>query len=127
MPQHTHRVLIVEDDYAFRWSLAMRCQRRHIDADVAESLPEAHDLVRKPADYCGIALDLRLGHGDGTSLLDTIAERATTPTVVIVTAYPDEWKRMAAADPKKAALVSATIIKPADVDAVIDATICYRS
>ena len=126
MSQHTHRVLIVEDDYAFRWSLAMRCQRRHIDADVAESLSEAHELVRKPADYCGVALDLRLGHGDGTSLLDTIAERATTPNVVIVTAYPDEWKRMAAADPKKAALVSAIIAKPADVDTVIDATICHH-
>ena len=124
---HTHRVLIVEDDYAFRWSLAIRCQRRHIDADVAESLTEAHDLMKRPPDYCGVALDLRLGRGDGTSLLDTIAERSSRPNVVIVTAYPDEWEKVASNDEEKAALVSATIYKPADVDAVIDATLRHCS
>jgi ActR/RegA family two-component response regulator len=117
-------VLIVEDDYAFRWSLAMRCQRRSIDADVAENVYEADDLIRKTSDYCGILLDLRMGKGDSTPLLDTIAARKNRPNVVVVTGYPDVWERVStAAD--KAALVSSTIVKPADVDQVIDAALTH--
>ena len=114
---HTHRVLIVEDDYAFRWSLAMRCQRRRIDADVAENVREADDLIRK-ATYCAVMLDLRMGKADGTAVLDAIAERDTRPNVVVVTGYPDVWERVKDSD--RAELVSSTIFKPADVDAVID-------
>lgn len=116
---HTHRVLIVEDDYAFRWSLAMRCQRRSIDADVAETVREADDLIKQPNDYCSVLLDLRMGKGDATPLLDTIAERPKPPNVVVVTGYPDIWERVSSAT-DKAALVRNTIVKPADVDYVID-------
>ncbi len=121
---HTHRVLIVEDDYAFRWSLAMRCQRRRIEADVAENVPEADDLIKKTSDYCGILLDLRMGKGDSTPLLDTIAARENRPNVVVVTGYPDIWERVSATS-EKAALVSSTIVKPADVDHVIDAALTH--
>ncbi len=119
---HTHRVLIVEDDYAFRWSLAMRCQRRLIDADVAETVSEADDLISRSSDYCGILLDLRMGQGDTTPLLDTIAARPKQPNVVVVTGYPDIWERVAAA---AKALVTSTIVKPADVDQVIDAALAH--
>src|SRR5688500_10345683 len=109
---HTHRVLIVEDDYAFRWSLAMRCQRRHIDADVADNVPEADDLLKRSSDYCGVLIDLRMRKGDSTPLLDTIASREHRPTVVVVTGYPDIWERVSTtAD--NVALVSSTIVKPA--------------
>ena len=120
---HTHRVLIVEDDYAFRWSLAMRCQRRRIDADVAETVREAHELISRPSDYCGVMLDLRMGSGNenGASLLDTIAERERHPSVVVVTGYPDVWERVSTTE--KASLVTSTIFKPADVDTVIDAAL----
>ena len=118
---HVHRVLIVEDDYAFRWSLAIRCQRRRIDADVAENIREAQDLVAKPSDYCGVLLDLRMGNADGTMLLDTIAVRDKKPNVVVVTGYPDVWERVAATE--KASLVNQTLFKPADVDTVIDAAL----
>lgn len=116
---HTHRVLIVEDDYAFRWSLAIRCQRRRIDADVAETVSEADDLINRTSDYCGILLDLRMGKGDATPLLDTIAARTNKPNVVVVTGYPDLWERVVTSS-DKAALVSSAIVKPADVDQVID-------
>lgn len=121
---HMHRVLIVEDDYAFRWSLAMRCQRRLIDADVAETVREAHELINSPSDYCGVMLDLRMGNGNenGAELLDTIAEREKRPHVVVVTGYPDIWERVAKNE-KAAELVGSTIFKPADVDAVIDAAL----
>jgi DNA-binding NtrC family response regulator len=119
---HTHRVLIVEDDYAFRWSLAMRCQRRQIDADIAETVREAQDLISRPSDYCGVMLDLRMGKGDSMPLLDTIAGRNHRPNVVVVTGYPDAWERVATTE--KAAIVNSTIFKPADVDAVIDAAVC---
>ena len=122
---HTHRVLIVEDDYAFRWSLAMRCQRRQIDADIAETVREAQDLISRPSDYCGVLLDLRIGKGDSTPLLDTIAGRNRRPNVVVVTGYPDAWERVATTE--KAALVNSTIFKPADVDSVIDAAVCRCS
>ena len=120
---HTHRVLIVEDDYAFRWSLAMRCQRRRIDADVAETVREAHELISRPSDYCGVMLDLRMGSGNenGATLLDTIAEREKHPSVVVVTGYPDVWERVSTTE--KASLVTSTIFKPADVDTVIDAAL----
>lgn len=118
---HVHRVLIVEDDYAFRWSLAMRCQRRLIDADVAENLNEAHDLVTRSDHYCGVMLDLRMGSGDGSKLLDTIAVREKKPNVVVVTGYPDVWERVAST--QKAELVDTTLFKPADVDVVIDAAL----
>lgn len=117
---HVHRVLIVEDDYAFRWSLAMRCQSRSIDADVAENLREANDLVTRTSDYCGVVLDLRMGGGDGTALLDTLAVRGKKPNVVIVTGYPDIWERVSST---KKALVDATLFKPADVDVAIDAAV----
>ena len=120
---HTHRVLIVEDDYAFRWSLAMRCQRRRIDADVAETVREAHELISRPSDYCGVMLDLLMGSGNenGATLLDTIAEREKHPSVVVVTGYPDVWERVSTTE--KASLVTSTIFKPADVDTVIDAAL----
>jgi ActR/RegA family two-component response regulator len=118
---HTHRVLIVEDDYGFRWSLAMRCQRREIDADVAETIGEAHELIRRPSDYCGVMLDLRMGQSDGAALLDTIAERSQRPNVVVITGYPDVWERVRASE--QASLVNKTFFKPADVDTVIDATV----
>jgi two-component system, OmpR family, response regulator len=118
---HTHRVLIVEDDYAFRWSLAMRCQRRRIDADVAETLREASDLINKSADYCAIMIDLKMGKGDGTMLLDPISRRTRKPKVVVITGYPDAWDRVRETD--QAALIDETIFKPADVDNVIDAAL----
>lgn len=118
---HTHRVLIVEDDYAFRWSLAMRCQKRHIDADVAESMTEAHELMNRSANYCGVMLDLRMGPADGTTLLEAISRRDHHPHVVVVTGFPDVWERVSKTP--NATLVGTTIFKPADVDHVIDATI----
>lgn len=115
---HTHRVLIVEDDYAFRWSLAMRCQRRRIEADVAETLWEASELINKTADYCAVMLDLKIGKVDGTMLLEPISRRPRKPKVVVITGYPDAWDRLKETD--QAALIDETIFKPADVDSVID-------
>jgi ActR/RegA family two-component response regulator len=115
---HTHHVLIVEDDYAFRWSLAMRCQKRRIEADVAETVTEARDLIQKTPHYCGVVLDLRMGQTESTPLLDTLAEQPSQPNVVIVTGYPDVWERVK--NTRNTTLVSTAIFKPADVDDVID-------
>lgn len=117
MVDHSHRVLIVEDDYAFRWSLAMRFQRRRIEADVAETVAEAHELIEKHQ-YCTVLLDLRMGNVDGAALLDAISERANRPNVTIVTGYPDVWERVRKTH--RTDVVTATIFKPADVDTVID-------
>jgi ActR/RegA family two-component response regulator len=114
--------LIVEDDYAFRWSLAMRCQRRRIDADVAETLGEANELINRTADYCAVMLDLKMGvNGDGTVLLDAIAKRSVKPNVVVVTGYPDVWERVKRSE--RGSLVTKAIFKPADVDDVIDSAL----
>ena len=114
---HDHHVLIVEDDYAFRWSLAMRCQRRRIEADVAETVAEARELINKN-NYCAVVLDLRMGQSDSAVLLDTIAERKVKPNVVVVTGYPDVWERVKSS--QNSALVSRAIFKPVDVDEVIE-------
>jgi DNA-binding NtrC family response regulator len=115
---HDHRVLIVEDDYAFRWSLAVRFQRRGVDTDVAENVREARDLIARDGDYCCVLLDLKLPPTGGEEVLAAI-EKAhdPKPPVLVITAYPDAWERGAGSG--HATQVRRAVMKPVEVDAVV--------
>jgi DNA-binding NtrC family response regulator len=115
---HDHRVLIVEDDYAFRWTLAVRFQRRGVDTDVAENVREARDLISTTGDYCCVLLDLKLPRLDGESLLETLAERDRKPPVVVVTGYPDVWQRLAGSP--MASKIRTALMKPVEADVVVN-------
>lgn len=120
---HDHRVLIVEDDYAFRWTLAVRFQRRGVDTDVAENIREAQDLIDTTGDYCCVLLDLKLPRLDGDKLLEKISGATRQPPVVVVTGYPDAWERLA--HTALAAQVRKTLTKPVEADQVVDEALSY--
>jgi DNA-binding NtrC family response regulator len=115
---HSHHILIVEDDYAFRWSLAVRLQRSGVDTDVAENVPEALDLLGRINDYCCVVVDLKLGGKSGESVLTTIKNAAPHVAVLVVTAYPDAWTRIA--ESSAVEHVTRVMIKPIDVDLVAE-------
>jgi len=122
---HDHRVLIVEDDYAFRWSLAIRFQRRGVDTDVAENVREACDLIGRDAEYCCVLLDLGLPSIGGEKVLDAIEAHPRKSPVLVVTGYPDAWQRVAAMP--QAAFVRRAMIKPVEVDAVVNEALSHCS
>jgi DNA-binding NtrC family response regulator len=117
-PKHPHHILIVEDDYAFRWSLAVRLQKSGVDTDVAETVREARELLVKVHDYCCVVVDLKLAGQSGELVLDTIESAAPHVPVLVVTAYPDAWTRIA--ESKSRANVSRIMLKPVDVDLVAE-------
>jgi two-component system nitrogen regulation response regulator GlnG len=117
-PTHDHHILIVEDDYAFRWTLAVRLQRSGVDTDVAENVRDAHELLGKVRDYCCIVVDLKLGGQSGQSVLESIEAAAPNVPVLVVTAYPDAWTRLS--ESKAVTQVSRVMIKPIDVDLVAE-------
>jgi DNA-binding response OmpR family regulator len=105
-------VLIVEDDYAFRWALAMRLQRANIDVDVAEDGAEAADLLNQH-DYRCVVLDLKLPRVNGEALVEALERREPQPNVLVVSAFPDATARLAQ---RGSALIKAMYQKPVDVD-----------
>jgi DNA-binding NtrC family response regulator len=122
---HEHRVLIVEDDYAFRWSLAIRFQRRGVDTDVAENVREACDLIGREGEYCCVLLDLKLPSTSGEDVLNAIDNHRTKAPVLVVTGYPDAWQRVAAMP--HANCVRRAMIKPVEVDAVVSEALSHCS
>jgi DNA-binding NtrC family response regulator len=118
MSSHSHHILIVEDDYAFRWSLAVRLQRVGVDTDVAENVREAVELLGRISDYCCVIIDLKLGGQTGEPVLAAIREAAPDIAVLVVTAYPDAWTRIA--ESGVVDHVSRVMIKPIDVDLVAE-------
>lgn len=105
-------VLIVEDDYAFRWALAMRLQRVDVEVDVAEDGAEAADLLEKH-DYRCVVLDLKLPRLNGEALVESLEHREHQPNVLIVSAFADLSAHLAA---RHASIIKKTYQKPVDVD-----------
>ncbi len=60
-PKTLHWILIVEDDPALRWTLAVLFQRYGVDTDVAETGTEAVRLLSLDGRrYCAVLLDLNI-------------------------------------------------------------------
>ena len=116
-----HEMLIVEDDYAFRWALAMRCNKKGIEADVAENGREALDLLkRKGSQYCCVILDLRIPQPSGPEILDELSSRESPPSVLVVTAHPELAERV-----ENSTLIADTMLKPVDVADVVNAAVSH--
>lgn len=110
-----HRVLLVEDDTATRWSLATALQHGGLDVDVAESAAEAKRLIdRFHAEYCCVLLDLVLPDGDGGNIAEHVRDTAPAIPIIVVSAAidPDEAMR------PYADVVRLVIRKPTDVQAL---------
>lgn len=115
MAQHEHEVLVVEDDYAFRWAVAVKLQRQNVEVDVAENGAEAVPLLKlKGQKYCAMILDLRLPPPDGLELLGLIAEICPALPVLVVTAYDDMAEPLSRA--RYTSQVKKIVRKPVDVD-----------
>jgi DNA-binding response OmpR family regulator len=116
-----HEMLIVEDDYAFRWALAMRCSKSGIEADVAENGREALDLLQRKIDkYCCVILDLRVPQPTGPDIVESLATHPAPPSVLVVTAHPDLAARV-----ENAPVVADTLLKPVDVVDVVNAAVSH--
>lgn len=109
-------VLIIEDDYAFRWALAIALQRKGIDADVAENGQEAVDLLARHK-YQVLILDLKLPRVGGEEIIDMLVREQRSPSIVLVSAYPDAAETVASRVPE---LVRRTYKKPVDINRVVD-------
>ena len=113
------RVLLVEDDYMTRQSLAAALQRGDLDVDVAESAREAKRLIDRFVDhYCCILLDLVLPDGDSTQIAAYVREPAPQIPVLILTGTVPSANVSAAVD--YADVVRLVIRKPVDISAVSD-------
>jgi EAL domain-containing protein (putative c-di-GMP-specific phosphodiesterase class I) len=82
------RVLIVDDDPLLLRIMARRLRALGIDADAAETIPDATDLLGS-SDYEAVFLDLSLGESDGISLLQALRGGGTDPALVIVSGMDD--------------------------------------
>lgn len=112
-----HRILVVEDDYAFRWALAVFLQRTHVEVDVAETGRDAVALLGKSGqDYCGVVLDLSIPAPDGPALIRLIGESYPDLPVIVVTANPEPMIRLR--DEPCADVVKLVLTKPVDVGEV---------
>lgn len=116
-----HEMLIVEDDYAFRWALAMRCSKSGIEADVAENGREALELLkRKGSKYCCVILDLRIPEPSGPEILEVLKLSQSPPSVLVVTGHPELAMKV-----KNSTLIADTIVKPVDVGDVVNAAVSH--
>jgi two-component system response regulator RegA len=114
----TRKLLIVEDDEAFRLRLARAMERRGYAVTMAESIAAADAaLAGGYAPECAV-VDLKLGDGSGLDLVPRIRAAAPDSRVVILTGYGNIATSVAAI---KAGAVD-YIPKPADAD-VIDAAL----
>ena len=87
---HAHYALLAEDDYAFRWALAIELERHGFDLDVAENALEAIELLTVSGRHCCLIVDLRMpGPGGATVVEKAKALRPDRP-VVVVTGYPED-------------------------------------
>ena len=113
LPKKLHRILIVEDEPAIRWTLAVLFQRHGVDTDVAESGQEAVRLLSLEARrYCAVLLDLNIPPPDGIELAKFIRDRLPDTPVVVISGYPDLAKQIQNAD--LGSVVKLIVMKPVD-------------
>ncbi|HEX7154176.1 MAG TPA: response regulator [Thermoanaerobaculia bacterium] len=112
-----HRILVVEDDYAFRWALAVFLQRTNVEVDIAETGREAVAFLgRNAQDYCAVILDLSVPAPDGPALIRLIGNSYPALPVLVVTANADPMARVR--DEACASVVKLVLTKPVDVKEV---------
>lgn len=96
-PSPLHYALLAEDDYGFRWALAIELERNGFDLDVAENSAEAIDLLETSGRHCCLIVDLRMPGTGGKSVIEKAKTLRPELPVVIVTGYPEEARALGAA------------------------------
>jgi CheY-like chemotaxis protein len=87
---HSHRVLVVEDDPAGRYSITIALDRRDVEAVVAEDGAEALEWL-KSDDFCVIVLDLVMPKVDGYAVIRYVLDNKPHIPIIVVTGLrPDE-------------------------------------
>lgn len=112
VPKKHHRILIVEDDPAVRWMLAILFQRHGVETDVAESGREAVRLLERQIRYCAVLLDLRVPPPDGIEIARHIRDNVPDTPVVVISGYPDLIAKIGNAD--LGSVVKLIVMKPID-------------
>lgn len=120
---HKHYVLLAEDDYAFRWALAIDLERNGFELDVAENGVEALELMEKSGRHCCLIVDLRMPRVSGGELIARAGTLRPDLAIVTVTAYPAD------AVPVPEGPSIAVLQKPVSVEAVRHAVMaaCHLS
>lgn len=84
--QNRPLALVVDDEEDLRLLMRMTLKRMNIDCYVADSLQQAHQLLKKNTfDVC--LTDLNLPDGSGLQLVETIASDYPQLPVAVITAY----------------------------------------
>lgn len=116
MTRDIGRILVVEDDEAFRFTLARSFRRRGIEAFEAASGDEARRLLREhPVDAC--VLDLKLEGESGLHLLPQLLALRPGLAVVVLTGYASI---ATAVEAVKSGAIN-YLSKPADTDEILAA------
>ncbi len=110
------RVLLVEDDVAFRERLATALLRRHLKVGQAGNPAEAKAVALKES-FDGAVIDLRMPGGSGLDVVRELHGLQPTARLIVLTGYGSiatalEAVRLGAAD---------YVTKPADADQILAA------
>jgi two-component system, response regulator RegA len=111
-------LLLVDDDKPFLTRLARAMETRGFAVRTAETVAEGVSQVKKEAPGFAV-VDLRLGDGNGLSVIETLHEQRPDARVVVLTGYGNIATAVTAV--KLGAIDY--LAKPADADAVYSALI----
>jgi two-component system response regulator RegA len=107
------KLLIVDDDEAFRERLARAMERRGFVVQVAASVASGKTTASEtPPDYA--VVDLRLGDGSGLDVVEALRASVPNVRVIVLTGYGNIATAVAA---MKAGAID-YLPKPADADAI---------
>lgn len=109
------RILIIDDDEAFRTALSRAFLRRGLTPLLAPDAMTARALLREKPDAC--VLDLKIGHESGLHLLPELLRLAPQMKIVVLTGYASI---ATAVESVKQGAVN-YLAKPADADEILAA------
>lgn len=81
------RVLLIEDDEAFRTTLGVALRRRGVEVTMAADILTALARLADSHAPTGILLDLRLGQSDGSDAIPSIKMAAPNARLVVLTGF----------------------------------------
>jgi DNA-binding NtrC family response regulator len=122
MPGGRHRILVVDDDPIFRWTIATQLQKEDMDVDVAESGREARGLLDRNRDcYCAVVMDLDIPTPTGRELIEELAVQQKNLPIFVVSGHENLIEQLGEAQPN----VKAVFIKPVDPAIIAESTMRY--
>ncbi len=80
------KIIVLDDEMIIRKSLETHLRRKHYIVATASRIAEAEALLAKDQ-FDLIFVDMRLPDGEGTELLERLAEMPEAPLVVVITGY----------------------------------------